>query len=125
MSNYGCMGLCKLHGTPDKPQRCQEWPKASDILPSKCTYYFENGKRQGTCQPNVCQEEICCAQPRDRGEPNGKFVRMEDGGLPCKHLEWHFSEEPEHEKNASTNEDYTEYNNYRNLLYRVLSGDDI
>lgn len=118
------MGLCRLHGTDQKPLRCQEWPKATDILPSKCTYYFENGERQGACQPNVCQEETCCAQPRDRGEPDGIYVSMENGGLPCKHLEWHFAEEPI-EKNASHVEEYTEYNNYRNLLYKVLSGDDI
>lgn len=122
MSNYGCMGMCKLHGTPNKPDRCVAYPQIHDHLRSKCTYYFQNGKRQGTCQPNVCQEEICCAVPRDRGEPDGVHQDLLAGGLPCKHLEWHVVPEPPMEKEASDPGDSI-YHKLKNLMYKTLSGD--
>jgi len=122
MSNTGCMATCKLHGTGKKPQRCVEYPQQHDHLLPKCTYSFENGQRVGTCQPNVCQEQNCCNVPRAGGEPEGVTQDLLAGGLPCKHLEWHFVDEPV-EKNASDNEEYEEYNRYRTMIYKALSGD--
>lgn len=122
MSKYGCMGTCKLHGTEEKPERCRVYPEQHDTILPNCTYYFENGQRKGECHPEVCQEHNCCAIPRAGGDPGGVTQDALAGGLPCKHLEWHFAEPPM-EKDASDPNEYAEYNNYRNQLYKILSGE--
>ena len=45
-------------------------------------------ERLGSCHPEVCQEQACCAWPRKFGEPEGEAATYQEGGRPCKHLVW-------------------------------------
>ena len=107
MSEYGHMGLCRLHGTPEKPQRCMDFPEGPEDMAERrpsCTYRFINEQREGTCQPNVCQAQCCCAEPREGGEPDAPSLSALQGGLPCKFLEWKTVPppvQPQIEKHAS------------------------
>ena len=120
MSQFGCMGTCKLHSSGQKPERCNAYPSLHDYMPSKCTYYFEKGRRMGSCKPNVCQEENCCAIPREGGEPMGTALEGHLGGKPCKFLEWSFV--PERiEKHASAAQSTYKY--YKDRLYKAIIGE--
>lgn len=72
----------------NRPQFCRDYPRITDAMPASCTYRFHGDQREGTCQPEVCQENACCNWPRRGGEPAAEALDRESGGKPCKHLEW-------------------------------------
>ena len=117
--SFGCMALCRLHGK-GKPEYCQQYPQIGDPIPAECTYYFEEGVRKGECRPDVCKEHTCCAIPRKGGEPLGVGLSAEEGGLPCKHIEWEHASEPQ-EKVASEDEDSI-HDHLRSRSFDALSG---
>lgn len=88
------IGRCGIND--EKPQICKDYPKLGEHLPASCTYTFVGGERQGECHPEECQEDNCCATPREGGEPGGTTTPL---GEPCKHLVW--EEREEVEKTAS------------------------
>lgn len=94
-----CMGRCGIYAK--RPQFCRDYPRVYDFLPPSCTFYFVGEERRGSCQPEVCQSDICCAYPREGGEPEGKAMDAMIGGEPCKHLKW---EEIPSEKTASADD---------------------
>lgn len=81
-----CAGRCSIY--EGRPKFCRDYPKLSDILLPGCTYHFVGDGRRGSCQPEVCEENICCSYPRDGGEPEGRSMDEFAGGSPCKHLVW-------------------------------------
>lgn len=81
-----CIGRCGAYSS--RPQFCKDYPRITDFIPPGCTYYFHNGKRMGSCQPESCQENNCCSYPRENGDPEAKSLDSLAGGLPCKHLKW-------------------------------------
>ena len=100
----GCVGRCSNY--ENRPQMCKDYPKVTSFIPPGCTFSFHNQERLGSCQPEVCQENSCCAYPREGGEPEAKTLDSYAGGLPCKHLVW---EELPTEKNADApRESFTE-----------------
>jgi hypothetical protein len=92
----GCFGRCGIY--KDRPQFCRDYPRVTDFIPPGCTFHFVGSERRGSCQPEVCGQNICCAWPREGGEPEGTALDPFAGGEPCKHLVW---AETEPEKVAS------------------------
>lgn len=76
-------GRCTIYAT--RPEHCRTFPLAAGFMPPKCTYTFEGARRSGTCQPDVCGDDICCAYPRLDGEPLAMSAAPPIG-QPCKHL---------------------------------------
>jgi hypothetical protein len=112
-----CVGRCGIYAT--RPQFCQDYPKVTDFVPSGCTYSFLGSERTGTCQPEVCQENICCAYPREAGEPEGVSLDSLAGGRPCKHLVW---QELPHEKSASHEDGESVLPQLYSLVTEALTG---
>jgi hypothetical protein len=81
-----CVGRCGIY--PTRPQFCRDYPQVHDFIPPGCTFSFIGADRHGSCQPEICQENICCAYPREGGEPEGTSLDELAGGEPCKHLQW-------------------------------------
>lgn len=81
-----CMGRCGIYAK--RPQFCRDYPQVHDFLPPSCTFHFVGEERRGSCQPEVCQQDICCAYPREGGEPEGTSMDPFVGGMACKHLVW-------------------------------------
>ena len=81
-----CVGRCGNYG--GRPAFCRDYPKVTDFVPPGCTYHFVGEERRGSCQPEVCGQNICCAYPREGGEPEARALDSLAGGLPCKHLVW-------------------------------------
>lgn len=86
-----CVGRCGIYES--RPQFCRDYPRPGDFLPPACTYTFEGNVRKGECQPDICLENCCCNYPREGGEPEGKSLDELIGGVPCKHLVWHDTED--------------------------------
>lgn len=86
----------------DRPKFCRDYPTSRDVLPAACTYSFRGDERVGTCQPEVCQEQACCAWPRKFGEPEGEAATRQEGGRACKHLVWHDVPEQKAASDAAT-----------------------
>ena len=97
-----CVGRCGIYG--DRPKFCRDYPQVQDFLPPKCTFSFVGSERRGECQPEVCQEDCCCAYPREGGNPEGVSLDSLAGGQPCKHLVWIESPLDDPEKLASGEE---------------------
>jgi Fe-S-cluster containining protein len=91
-----CVGSCGIYKS--RPQFCRDYPRVQDFVPSGCTFHFVGEERRGSCRPKECGNEICCAWPREGGEPEGTSLDSLAGGEPCKHLKW---EELDAEKTAS------------------------
>lgn len=81
-----CYGRCGSYDS--RPQFCRDYPQVHDFVPPGCTFSFLGAERQGSCQPEVCQQNICCGYPREGGEPEGKSLDSMIGGEPCRHLVW-------------------------------------
>jgi|SaaInlV_200m_DNA_6_1039755.scaffolds.fasta_scaffold10665_6 hypothetical protein len=81
-----CVGRCGDYES--RPQFCKDYPQVTDFVPSGCTFSFLGAERQGSCQPEECQQDICCGYPREGGEPEGTSLDAMIGGEPCKHLTW-------------------------------------
>lgn len=81
-----CVGRCGNYDS--RPQFCRDYPQVHDFVPPGCTYSFLGQEREGSCQPEVCQQDVCCGYPRERGEPEAKSLDFLAGGEPCKHLTW-------------------------------------
>jgi len=111
-----CIGRCGIYST--RPQFCQDYPRVQDFIPPGCTYSFIGSERTGSCQPNVCQENICCAYPREGGEPEGVSLDEFAGGEPCKHLKW---EEVPATKTASEDEGMSVTEELLNLTNNALT----
>ena len=86
----GCVGRCTIY--ENRPAFCRDYPKVTDFLPPDCTFHFVGAERRGSCQPEVCGQNMCCAYPREGGEPTGISLDSLAGGMPCKHLTWIESE---------------------------------
>jgi hypothetical protein len=69
----------------DRPKVCRDYPQIDHYIPEECTYTFMGGDRRGGCE---CDLGICCAIPRENGEPGGTPLPELAGGAPCKHLKW-------------------------------------
>lgn len=82
----GCYGRCGVYSK--RPQFCRDYPQVHDFVPPGCTFHFIGEERRGSCQPEVCGQSICCAYPREGGEPEGRSLDAMAGGMPCRHLEW-------------------------------------
>ena len=82
------MGMvCRIY--KDRPQSCKDYPRPGAYLPRSCSYFFPgDGTRQGQC--NQCG--ACCSMPRVGAEPDGSYLSEDQGGSPCRHLD--FEEEP-------------------------------
>lgn len=94
-----CVGSCGIYKS--RPQFCRDYPRVQDFVPPGCTFHFVGQERRGSCQPKECGNEICCAWPREGGEPEGTSLDSLAGGEPCKHLKW---EELDAEKTASVDD---------------------
>ena len=94
-----CVGSCGIYKS--RPQFCRDYPQVKDFVPPGCTFHFVGQERRGSCQPKECGNEICCAWPREGGEPEGTSLDSLAGGEPCKHLKW---EELDAEKTASVDD---------------------
>jgi len=85
-------GFCAIYG--DRPAMCRSFPTIDDDIPPGCGYSFENGNRVGSCTPNECEGENCCAVPRLNGEPESICPSdSDDAGVQCKNLRWSEEEE--------------------------------
>ena len=111
-----CIGRCGIYSS--RPKFCQDYPRVTDFIPPGCTYSFLGSERTGTCQPEICQENICCAYPREGGEPEGLSLDSLAGGQPCKHLVW---QELEGEKQASDSDGKSLFPELMNLVNRALT----
>lgn len=67
----------------------------------------------------MCQENICCAYPREGGEPEGVSLDELAGGEPCKHLVW---EEVQPTKTASDDEGPSALPQLLALIDEALTG---
>lgn len=85
----------------NRPKFCRDYPTAKDAIPAACTFRFLGDKREGTCQPEVCQEQACCNWPREGGEPEGAPCTLEEGGKPCKHMKWEEVAPPKEAEDAA------------------------
>jgi hypothetical protein len=94
-----CKGSCSIY--ENRPKFCRDYPQIHDAIPAGCTYHFVGQERRGSCQPEVCGQNMCCSWPREGGEPEGIVLASESGGMPCKHLRW---EELPFEKSASVDD---------------------
>lgn len=91
---------CGIYG--NRPKFCQDYPTINDVRPGACTYKFRGEEREGTCQPEVCQEQACCLWPRKFGEPDAEAATREEGGRPCKHVVWQDVVEPKQASDVAT-----------------------
>lgn len=112
-----CIGRCGIYST--RPQFCQDYPRVHDFIPPGCTYHFIGAERHGSCQPQICQENICCAYPREGGEPEGVSMDELAGGEPCKHLVW---QEVPAEKTANDDEGRSVLDDLYKLINGALTG---
>ena len=87
------IGRCGIY--ENRPEFCKRYPVVTSFMPEGCTFYFIGDERHGECDPTSCQENCCCAYPREGGEPLGLSMDPFVGGKPCKHLVWIEVEEAE------------------------------
>ena len=66
-----------------RPELCRNYPTVYHYVPPECTFWFAGDRRTGKCE---CNASVCCALPRENGEPEGKPMIGVSGGLPCKYL---------------------------------------
>ena len=102
-----------------RPEYCKNYPQIGDFLPTSCTYHFVGEERRGECHPETCQDDNCCAYPREAGEPVAKSLDELAGGLPCKHLVW--TEVVEQEKKADGYDDVSITNEIYETLMPCIS----
>ena len=74
----------------NRPKVCRDYPQIDHYIPEECTFTFVGSERRGNCE---CDLGICCAIPRENGEPGGAPLPELAGGEPCKHLVWKDEEE--------------------------------
>ena len=74
--------ICGIY--ENRPEMCKRYPESGSYIPEQCTFYFADGERKGSCDPE-CQAS-CCMLPRHQGEPTAPAMPEIAGGLPCKHI---------------------------------------
>lgn len=80
MGNY-CCGIYD-----QRPEMCKRYPEPGSYVPDVCTFYFSDGERKGSCDPNC--NSSCCFLPRVGGEPGASPMPEIAGGEPCKHISY-------------------------------------
>ena len=116
------VGRCGIY--ENRPQFCRDYPKVTDFLPEGCTYCFIGERRHGECDPTSCQENCCCAYPREEGEPEGASLDELAGGLPCRHLVWVDVEEEEKQADADY-DDVSITGEIYDSVIPAIRGDDV